>query len=247
MECWENIDFYNSGKELENNLLKLDYDDESVDVIYHSQFIEHLDNEQAKKFLKECKRILSKNGIMRIVTPDFENQVNEYLSLLKYLKNSNNSIDNNEFLKYQWIKLEILDQLTRNYSGGNMINFITKNKNKLSDYIINRLGRSGINIMKEDIVESNPFKKIIKKIFNSLFFFRSKYSSIGKFRLGGEIHYHIYDQIDLKNLLFKSGFKNINVVSYNKSAIPDWNSTLLDISDDKMHDSGNSIFMEASK
>ena len=173
LDGWENIDFYNSGKGVRkmNLLKKLDYDDESVDVIYHSQFIEHLDNEQAKKFLKECKRILSKNGIMRIVTPDFENQVNEYLSLLKYLKNSNSSIDNNEFLKYQWIKLEILDQLTRNYSGGNMINFITKNKNKLSDYIINRLGRSGINIMKEDIVESNPFKKIIKKIFNSFVFF----------------------------------------------------------------------------
>ena len=87
LEGWENVDFYNSGKGVRkmNLLKKLDYDDESVDVIYHSQFIEHLDHEQAKKFLKECKRILSKNGIMRIVTPDFENQVKEYLSLLNHL------------------------------------------------------------------------------------------------------------------------------------------------------------------
>ena len=85
---WENVDFQNSGKHVKSMNLtkKLKYKDDSVDVIYHSQFIEHLNPEQGLFFLKECLRILKKGGIMRIVTPDFENQVMEYLSLLNQMK-----------------------------------------------------------------------------------------------------------------------------------------------------------------
>ena len=39
-------------------------------------------------------RVLKKGGIMRIVTPDFENQVMEYLSLLNQMKSDPDNINN---------------------------------------------------------------------------------------------------------------------------------------------------------
>ena len=144
---WENVDFQNSGKHVKSMNLakKLKYKDDSVDVIYHSQFIEHLNPEQGLFFLKECLRILKKGGIMRIVTPDFENQVMEYLSLLNQMKSDPDNINNS--LKYKSIKLDILDQLARNQPGGEQVTFLMKNGKKLREYIINRLGRSGRDLL----------------------------------------------------------------------------------------------------
>jgi len=50
----------------------LPFNDNSVDVIYHSHFLEHLYKEDAEKFLKECYRILKPGGLMRVVVPDLE-------------------------------------------------------------------------------------------------------------------------------------------------------------------------------
>ena len=87
-EDWVNCDFQNTSKGvLKMNLLGvLKFGDDSADVIYHSQFLEHLSCEEALKFLLECKRVLKKGGIMRIVTPDMQNQVNEYLNKLHNLE-----------------------------------------------------------------------------------------------------------------------------------------------------------------
>ena len=49
-------------------------------VLETKSIIEHLNPKQSLFFLKECYRILKKGGIMRMVTPDFENQVIEYIS-----------------------------------------------------------------------------------------------------------------------------------------------------------------------
>ncbi|MBI4993482.1 methyltransferase domain-containing protein [Candidatus Wolfebacteria bacterium] len=46
--------------------------DESVDVIYASHFLEHLAKNEAKKFIQECRRILKKNGLIRLAVPDLD-------------------------------------------------------------------------------------------------------------------------------------------------------------------------------
>ena len=48
------------------------FDDDTVDVVYHSHVLEHLDRDVARKFLLEVKRVLRPGGIHRIVVPDFE-------------------------------------------------------------------------------------------------------------------------------------------------------------------------------
>jgi len=54
----------------------------SVDAVYHSHVLEHLDREVAEAFLLEVKRVLIPGGIHRIVVPDLERICREYLDHL---------------------------------------------------------------------------------------------------------------------------------------------------------------------
>lgn len=54
--------------------------DRSVDVVYHSHVLEHLDREVAIEFIRECGRVLRPGGWLRIVVPDFERYCREYLA-----------------------------------------------------------------------------------------------------------------------------------------------------------------------
>jgi predicted SAM-dependent methyltransferase len=56
----------------------LPFEEGSVDVIYSSHMLEHLDREQATEFLAEAHRVLRPNGWIRIVVPDLERYVREY-------------------------------------------------------------------------------------------------------------------------------------------------------------------------
>ena len=51
----------------------------SVEVFYSSHMIEHLDRVEADNFLQEALRVLQPNGIIRIVVPDLNYLVNQYL------------------------------------------------------------------------------------------------------------------------------------------------------------------------
>lgn len=53
--------------------------DESVDAIYSSHMIEHLDKEEVKKFLHEAFRVLKSGGIIRLVVPNIRYLVENYL------------------------------------------------------------------------------------------------------------------------------------------------------------------------
>lgn len=56
------------------------YPDNSVDVIFHSNVLEHLDRNIAETFLLEALRVLKPCGIHRIVVPDFEKACADYLA-----------------------------------------------------------------------------------------------------------------------------------------------------------------------
>lgn len=54
--------------------------DNSVEVLYTSHMLEHLDREEAKLFLREAYRVLAPNGIFRIAVPDLKKLVNQYIT-----------------------------------------------------------------------------------------------------------------------------------------------------------------------
>ncbi len=53
--------------------------DGSVEVLYSSHMLEHLDQTGAELFLKEARRVLASGGIIRIVVPDLRKLVRQYL------------------------------------------------------------------------------------------------------------------------------------------------------------------------
>jgi SAM-dependent methyltransferase len=52
----------------------------SVDVIYSSHMIEHLDRAEARAFLTEVRRVLRPGGVIRLVAPDLTRLVNDYMA-----------------------------------------------------------------------------------------------------------------------------------------------------------------------
>lgn len=59
------------------------FPDSSVDVIFHSNMLEHLDRSNAEQFLAEALRALKPGGIHRVVVPDFEYACGEYMAHIK--------------------------------------------------------------------------------------------------------------------------------------------------------------------
>lgn len=61
------------GHLLAHDLSKgIPFDSGSVDVVYHSHVLEHLDRFVARGFLEETLRVLKPGGLCRVVVPDFE-------------------------------------------------------------------------------------------------------------------------------------------------------------------------------
>jgi len=250
---WINADNNPSAKGvIRINLLKsIPFPDNTFDIIYHSQFIEHLPHEKALAFISECHRILKPNGVLRVVTPDLRNQATEYLHNLQALLNTPNDIGAK--LRYDWIRLEMLDQLMRHSQGGDMVNFLLRSGLHVRDYLYMRMGRSGENLIQAPESEKKvmSIKDIMRTIKRYFIIYLNKIIPetlrVGKFRLSGETHLCMYDEYLLKDLFARAGFDNILKVSAKESRIPNWNLTQLDCDKQGNPDGQCSLFMEAVK
>lgn len=268
---WTNIDFVSTGEGVQahNLLLGLPFQNESFEVVYNSHVLEHFTKDDSKKFLTECLRVLQPNGILRVAVPDLEQIVREYLKYFELALQGNKEAGQN----YEWILLELYDQVVRNKSGGDMARYILQKQIPNESYIFERIGEEGRNLRKTYFESLNykvtqniePLKQdnrnIIKKYFSYLkkqlkdylckdeiLFYEQekKYAELGKFRLGGEIHQWMYDRYSLTKLLKEVGYKNIEIKTAFESNIPNWNSYELE-SKDKTVFKPDSLFIEAKK
>ena len=99
------------------------FGNEVFDCVYHSHLLEHFSKSYAPIFMSECYRILKPGGVIRVVVPDFEKMAILYIDLLK--KSIEGDIDS--IKKYEWITIEMFDQMVRNSSGGEMLDYWKKN------------------------------------------------------------------------------------------------------------------------
>lgn len=270
---WTNIDMASdSPYVMQYNLLNgLPFEDEKFDAVYHSQVLEHFPKDKALDFIRECYRVLKPSGIIRIVVPDLENIIDEYQGHLKKNLDSPNEISK---ANYDWILLEMYDQTVRNYGGGQMAQYLKQPELINEKYILDRIGFVARTIREQCKSQSNysgskpevsGFLRLARKIKRFLFqinsgpmAFRQKMLSffltkkefenykLGKFRMGGEIHFWMYDRFSLKILLEKSGFKQIEVKSPFESNIPDWSVYELDVKNGLVYDP-TSLFIEGRK
>ncbi len=78
---WINVDLDSPVADVIHDLRRpLPFEDESADLVFAEHFIEHLTYEEALGFLKECRRVLRKEGVLRFTTPDLMHLVRAYVS-----------------------------------------------------------------------------------------------------------------------------------------------------------------------
>lgn len=234
---WINLDFKsNSEYVIEYDLhTTLPFENESVDVVYTSHVLEHFSKCFAPKFLEECYRVLKPDGIIRVIVPNLEQIIRNYIKFLDGAKNGD--IDLQE--KYEWTMIELFDQMVRNFSGGNMLEYWKQNPMPQEKFVIERIGSEAQNVI-EKIRKNRNMKLSDMRIHQSA-------EEIGKFRVSGEVHQWMYDEYSLRKLLMKIGFTNISVKKANESNIKNFNSYLLDIEHDNSIRKPDSLFMEAQK
>ena len=240
---WVNVDFNSTGPGvIALNLNKgIPLEDNSFDVVYHSHLLEHFPKSYAPVFLKECHRVLKNGGIIRVVVPDLEQIVRWYLLLLEKSISGDKEAQN----KYEWIMLELFEQMVRNYSGGEMLKYWKQEQIPSEDFVIERVGSEALNIISQ-IRQSKSYIKIDDRQ-NTTEHLDLDPTEIGNFRVSGEIHQWMYDRYSLSKLLKSTCFKNITVCKANESAIPNFNLYLLDIEPDGSVRKPDSLFMEAIK
>ena len=60
------------------NALRLPLEEGTVDVLYSSHMLEHLDHREARRFLSECARVMRPGGWLRLLVPDLKRYVDAY-------------------------------------------------------------------------------------------------------------------------------------------------------------------------
>lgn len=266
---WTNIDFSSRCTTVIcHNLLKgIPFQDNVFDAVYHSHLLEHFSKTNALFLIKECFRVLKPSGIIRVVVPDLEMIVTNYQKSLNGVLNSIEGAEQN----YDWMMIELLDQLTRNHSGGEMARYLNNPKIPNKDFIVSRIGDSSfLPSVNPSIIPDKLYLRIISKIkkINTrtilmklkgfrrtfiLFLIRGllnkdefKACEEGLFRNSGEIHRWMYDRFSLNRLLENTGFNEIKVCTANESYIPDFNIYQLDVVNGKVR-KPESLFIEGLK
>ena len=76
---WIHIDGAEFSHIDNNDIYLKTFESNSADLIYSSHFIEYFDREEIGLILKEWRKVLKKNGILRIAVPDFKACAELYL------------------------------------------------------------------------------------------------------------------------------------------------------------------------
>jgi predicted SAM-dependent methyltransferase len=231
----------------------LPYPDGTFDAVYHSQVLEHINYDMASNFIKECWRVLKPGGVIRIVVPDLEEIAREYLKKLESVLDNPSELEKAD---YEWITIELIDQLTRSRPGGRMKRYLDGEMINRS-YIEDRIGpvhSSGVRAIPPSNTNKGYLKRYQLLLNKTLRFVRSKLfefpfseaAKVGQFRTSGEPHLWMYDRYSLPLLLKNSDFIQISIENAFESSIPDWSVYGLDSCKGKGIDP-KSLFCEAVK
>lgn len=259
-EGWTNIDFHSSdSRVLRVNLLAgFPFPANNFDVVYSSHVIEHFAFEEAAFLMREACRVLKPGGVVRIVVPDQEDTVREYVRILD-LPDS----DATKAQLYEWIKIEMLDQLIRSVPGGGMAEFvrsvIAKGDEGMLAYIRSRTesvgwaaDQDGPKSFVQKLGKVTPQKLSTKMVYWYLaavkqLIPRHIRPMIVNNTSIGEKHRWMYDRYGLKLLMQRSGFVDVSFRRFNESVIAGFNEDCLDSNIDGSAYKNVSLFGEARK
>ena len=233
--AWINLDIANSDPEvIIHDLLKpLPFVVETFDVVYHSHVLEHLPKAAAPGFLRECHRVLTPGGIIRVAIPDLEQIARLYVEAVANAAAG----DPEARLNYDWLVIELLDQMVRQRSGGEMLEYWRQDPMPAGDFVMRRVGQEAARAIEQ--IQAGAVPPAPNTAPSA--------EEIGQFRVSGEIHQWMYDRFSLASLLREAGFVNPVVVAANESAMADFSSFELDTMPDGSTRKPDSLFMEAER
>ncbi|MHB1155894.1 MAG: class I SAM-dependent methyltransferase [Phycisphaerales bacterium] len=244
---WCNYDLTPLAEEVKKaNFLKgIPLPNNVADAAYHSHVLEHLDKSDGEKFLGECLRILKPGGTLRIVVPDLEAIIRDYLTLLTQRRNGE-SLEQ----EHLWILVELYDQTIRTRPGGMMAKMMkqAQSDSKLREFIAPRLVGFG-----KSLLVQTDYKIEKKSRFLRLLDFLTSLGHGGRmlseaiFRSRGEIHRWMYDELSLGDTLRRVGFESPTRCLPSSSRIAHWTEYGLDTEPDGTPYKGMSLYMEAVK
>lgn len=236
--AWFNVDIAPSVP----GVLKADisqglaFERDSFDAVYHSHVLEHLTRAQAAPFMSECFRVLRPGGILRVVVPDLEAIARLYLKNLEGAAGADPAAMN----RHEWMTIELLDQLVREQSGGEMLRYWQQNPMPAESFVLERMGWEVKRFLDEyRRAHSGPPPPAPQT--------PPAPEAVLAFRATGELHKWMYDRISLSRLLVSSGFQDVQVCSAAASGIPGFASYGLDLAQDGSPRKPDSLFMEARK
>lgn len=252
---WVNLDFVPNSRAVGrcDVLNLLPFAEGSVDAVYHSHLLEHLDADHGGLFLRECYRVLKPNGVIRVVVPDLEQIATQYLYHLELAARGGNNV------LYEWCRMELTDQCARSKSGGAMLSFVTGLSEAGVNQVRTRAGREIDQMLKKESVERGRPEITIRRVWNAggwavlrvaakLFGGERMVAAVkeGRFRQGGEVHRVMYDRVSLANKLGEARFSGVEKTTAFHSRIPQYSSYELDVVSDEIR-KPDSLFMEAVK
>jgi len=235
----------------------LPFRDGEVAVCYASHVLEHLPRQGAAGFLRECHRILKSGGVVRIVVPDLEAIARHYLRLLSEAESGSSAAA----ADYNWVLLELFDQMVRERSGGEMHAYLSSGKVKNPDFVIARAGIEAEQLIRDPRSSSlespggwsfsRKWRRVREEIAGSLA--AAVLGSEGRralkeglFRRSGQVHLWMYDRYSLRGLLEDCGFVEVKRCESTESRIRDFVGYQLDVVAGRTR-KPDSLFMEASK
>lgn len=171
---------------------------DSVDVVYHSHMLEHIDRDRVAAFQAEVLRVLKPGGVQRIVVPDLELLARRYLASLEAVRT-----EPAVRLRHDDSVAELLEQSVR-----------------------------------RDAAAARSLSGWRRSIYTWVF---------GDARRRGETHQWMYDAENLSALLEACGFRDVAVVTFDRSCIPGWGAYGLDVDDGGRQYKPDSLYVEAVK
>ena len=256
---WVNLDLESSDPNvIRHDITKgVPFEESQFDAVYHSHVLEHLRPQQGIELITECSRVLKPGGVLRIVVPDLERIAHLYLETHERAWSG----DQPASIDYDWMKLELLDQLVRDHSGGQMGRYMASRKIKNSEFVKSRVGDELLicqDAAKLERAEQTMFQRLVASTFEfrkrmvrrvvRWTLGRSAESAFdeGMFRSQGEIHRWMYDRFSLREICQNAGLVNFKVCAANESRIERYTSFELDSASSGVR-KPDSIFVECEK
>jgi SAM-dependent methyltransferase len=266
--AWINIDITAAPGVLAHDLSRgVPMAQNSCDVVYHSAVLEHMRRADALPFLRECFRVLKAGGIIRVAVPDLELICRLYLQKMDEAAAG----DAQSWHDYEWMMLELCDQMVREHPGGAMATYLAQPAIPNLPFVLERIGEEGRTMLNSHnqsaaqpgLTPSRITRAVRRRLGSGLNALSDRLLrlvilvlcgrhdwralQIGRFRLAGEVHHWMYDRYSLCKLLETVGFCNITVVTATQSRIPEWNTFHLDALPDGTVIKPDSLFIEATK